>query len=81
MLTVISQSQLWNICLMLQVRYWLEQMFEGETVPQYEVNETTITVLYDLACKNEAVNKDTRLLLEDLGQKAEEYNAEGNDGR
>ncbi|CAH1253032.1 HAUS1 [Branchiostoma lanceolatum] len=60
-----------------KVRHWLDQMFEGETVPPYEVNETTITVLYDLACKNEVVDKDTRLLLEDLGQKADEYNAEG----
>ncbi|XP_078702156.1 HAUS augmin-like complex subunit 1 [Branchiostoma floridae x Branchiostoma belcheri] len=59
-----------------KVRHWLEQMFGGETVPPYEVNETTITVLYDLACKNQAVDKDTKLLLEDLGQKADEYNAE-----
>ncbi|KAI8507759.1 HAUS augmin-like complex subunit 1 [Branchiostoma belcheri] len=59
-----------------KVRHWLEQMFGGETVPPYEVNETTITVLYDLACKNQAVDKDTNLLLEDLGQKADEYNAE-----
>ena len=46
-------------------------------MPAYELNEHTVTVLHSLMRRNEQKEKDTQLLVEDLRQKADEYNAEG----
>lgn len=46
-------------------------------MPQFEVNTRTVELLYQLAQSNEARCSDTALLIEDLKQKASEYEADG----
>jgi len=41
------------------------------------VNESTVDILYQLAECNEARDKDVSLLIEDMKQKAKEYEAKG----
>lgn len=52
-------------------------MFGEQVVPQFEVNTRTVDILYQLAQSSEARCSDTALLIEDLKQKAAEYQAEG----
>ncbi|XP_033729673.1 HAUS augmin-like complex subunit 1, partial [Pecten maximus] len=49
---------------------------KGEPVPSYELNKTTIRVLHDLMQKNRSIDEDTQLVIADLRQKTQEYNAE-----
>ncbi|XP_002732759.1 HAUS augmin-like complex subunit 1 [Saccoglossus kowalevskii] len=58
------------------VQAWLDRLFVGSDVPQYEINERTIDILYDLMERNESRDKEAEALIEDLNQKAEEYNVE-----
>ncbi|KFR16051.1 HAUS augmin-like complex subunit 1, partial [Opisthocomus hoazin] len=60
-----------------QVGAWLKKIYGNEPVPQYEVNESTVDILYQLAECNEARDKDVSLLIEDMKQKAKEYEAKG----
>lgn len=60
-----------------QIGVWLEDVFGGEPVPSYELNKQTIRMLHDLRRKNMAMDEDTQLVIEDLRQKTNEYNAEG----
>jgi len=46
-------------------------------VPQYEVNDWTLGVLYQLMSKNERLNSHSVCVREDLYQKAKEYKTEG----
>lgn len=66
-----------SIILPLQVRIWLEKMFAGDDIPEFELNTSNITLLYNLMKCNEQADKDTQLLVEDYQHKAEEYNVEG----
>lgn len=66
-----------GIILPLQVRIWLEKMFAGDDIPEFELNTSNITLLYNLMKCNEQADKDTQLLVEDYQHKAEEYNVEG----
>lgn len=61
----------------VQVYQWLEEVYGGERVPQYEVNERTIEILYGLMQRNRRRNKHSALELDDVKQKSHEYNAEG----
>ena len=56
---------------------WLEKLFGDKPVPSYELNQYTVGVLHNLKKRNELKEADTQLLIEDLRQKADEYNAEG----
>ncbi|KAM9348370.1 HAUS augmin-like complex subunit 1 [Symphorus nematophorus] len=60
-----------------KVNSWLSSVFGDQPVPQFEVNTRTVDVLYQLAQSSEARCGDTSLLIEDLKQKAAEYQAEG----
>eukprot|EP00064_Thunnus_orientalis_P016557 superscaffoldBa00003312_g16623 len=60
-----------------QVNSWLGTVFGDQAVPQFEVNTRTVDILYQLAQSSEARCSDTALLIEDLKQKASEYQAEG----
>lgn len=60
-----------------QVQVWLEKLFGDKPVPAYELNEYTVGVLHNLMKRNEHKEADTQLLIDDLRQKADEYNAEG----
>ncbi|NXE10398.1 HAUS1 protein, partial [Lophotis ruficrista] len=61
-----------------QVTLWLKKMYGNQPIPQYEVNARTVDILYELAECNEARDKDVSLLIEDMKQKAAEYEAETN---
>lgn len=63
--------------LLWQVTLWLKKIYGNQPVPQYEVNARTIDILYELVECNEARDRDVSLLIEDMKQKATEYEAEG----
>ncbi len=66
-----------SFCLSPQVNSWLSTVFGDQPVPNFEVNTGTVDILYQLAQSSEARCSDTALLVEDLKQKAAEYQAEG----
>lgn len=59
-----------------KVNSWLSTVFGDQLVPQFEVNTRTVDILYQLAQSSEARCGDTALLVEDLKQKASEYQTE-----
>ncbi|XP_070541976.1 HAUS augmin-like complex subunit 1 [Ptychodera flava] len=59
-----------------KVQAWLDEVFAGSSVPPYEINTRTIDILTDLMKKNEARDRETEILIEDLNQKALEYHVE-----
>ncbi|XP_010127167.1 PREDICTED: HAUS augmin-like complex subunit 1, partial [Chlamydotis macqueenii] len=58
------------------VTLWLNKIYGNQPIPQYEVNARTVDILYELAECNEARDRDVSLLIEDMKQKAAEYEAE-----
>uniref|UniRef100_A0A8D0FDE4 Uncharacterized protein n=1 Tax=Strix occidentalis caurina TaxID=311401 RepID=A0A8D0FDE4_STROC len=52
-------------------------MYGNQPILQYEVNPRTVDILYELAECNKARDRDVSLLIEDMKQKATEYEAEG----
>lgn len=60
-----------------QVNSWLSSVFGDQPVPHFEVNTRTVDLLHQLAQASEARCRDTCLLIEDLQQKASEYEADG----
>lgn len=60
-----------------KINSWLSEVFGDQPVPPFEVNTRTVDVLYQLAQSSEARCSDTKLLIEDLKQKASEYLADG----
>uniref|UniRef100_A0A8C8E9B2 HAUS augmin like complex subunit 1 n=1 Tax=Otus sunia TaxID=257818 RepID=A0A8C8E9B2_9STRI len=59
-----------------RVTAWLKKIYGDEPIPQYEVNTRTVDMLYELAECNTARDRDVSLLIEDMKQKAKEYDAE-----
>lgn len=64
----------------LQVNSWLSSVFGDQPVPHFEVTSRTVELLHQLAQLSEARCRDTALLVEDLRQKASEYEADGKNG-
>lgn len=60
-----------------KVNSWLSAVFGDQPVPHFEVNTRTVDILYHLAQSSEARCSDTEHLIEDLKQKASEYEADG----
>ncbi|XP_046854163.1 HAUS augmin-like complex subunit 1 [Xenia sp. Carnegie-2017] len=60
----------------LKVRSWLESVYQGNVIPPFEVNSTTVSLLYDLACINERKDKAFETIMEELIQRKEEYKHE-----
>ncbi|KAM3869238.1 HAUS augmin-like complex subunit 1 [Diretmus argenteus] len=60
-----------------KVNKWLSAVFGDEPVPQFEVNTRTVDILHQLAESSEGRCNDTTLLIDDLTQKAPEYQADG----
>ncbi|XP_070700025.1 HAUS augmin-like complex subunit 1 [Pempheris klunzingeri] len=60
-----------------KVNSWLGTVFGDQPVPHFEVNTRTVDILYQLAQASEARCSETALFVEDLRQKASEYQAEG----
>ncbi|KAM6036722.1 HAUS augmin-like complex subunit 1 [Theristicus caerulescens] len=61
-----------------RVTAWLKKIYENQPIPEYEVNERTVDILYEIMECNEARDRDVSLLIEDMKQKATEYEAEAN---
>ncbi|TWW74641.1 HAUS augmin-like complex subunit 1 [Takifugu flavidus] len=60
-----------------KVNSWLSSVFGDQPVPHFEVTSRTVELLHQLAQLSEARCGDTALLVEDLKQKASEYEADG----
>ncbi|KAH0627797.1 hypothetical protein JD844_008195 [Phrynosoma platyrhinos] len=58
------------------VAAWLKKSFGDQPVPPYEADARTIDILYELAECNESRDGDTALLIEDMTQKAAEYESD-----
>jgi len=56
------------------VMKWLKTKYTNE-IPPFEVNPTTISLLYQLSQKNQQRNKEMKVLIQDAQQKQEEYKA------
>ncbi|XP_023063382.1 HAUS augmin-like complex subunit 1 isoform X2 [Piliocolobus tephrosceles] len=59
-----------------QVAAWLKKIFGDHPIPQYEVNPRTTEILYHLSERNRVRDRDVCLVIEDLKQKASEYESE-----
>lgn len=55
---------------------WLESVFAGEDVPDYEITHSTVEQLWQLASESKARERQVEIVVEDLEQKALEYTAE-----
>ncbi|EDV21117.1 uncharacterized protein TRIADDRAFT_60376 [Trichoplax adhaerens] len=60
----------------IKIHSWLERLFDGQPVPQYEVNATTMNMLENLYKLNQVCDNDAHNLIEDVKQKALEYSYE-----
>lgn len=60
-----------------KINSWLTSVFGDQPVPHFEVTTRTVDLLHQLAQLSEARCSDTSLLVEDLKQKASEYEADG----
>uniref|UniRef100_A0A2K6R539 HAUS augmin like complex subunit 1 n=1 Tax=Rhinopithecus roxellana TaxID=61622 RepID=A0A2K6R539_RHIRO len=59
------------------VAAWLEKIFGPDhPIPQYEVNPRTTEILHHLSERNRVWDRDVYLVIEDLKQKASEYESE-----
>ncbi|XP_063175456.1 HAUS augmin-like complex subunit 1 isoform X2 [Chroicocephalus ridibundus] len=59
-----------------RIALWLKKIYKNQPIPAFEANKRTVDILYDLAERNEARDRDVSLLIEDMMQKATEYEAE-----
>ncbi|XP_024590490.1 HAUS augmin-like complex subunit 1 isoform X3 [Neophocaena asiaeorientalis asiaeorientalis] len=59
-----------------QVAAWLKKIFGDHPIPQYEVNPRTTQILHHLSERNRVRDRDVYLVIEDLKQKAREYESE-----
>ncbi|KAM8949516.1 HAUS augmin-like complex subunit 1 [Lycaon pictus] len=59
-----------------QVAAWLKKIFGDHSIPQYEVNARTTEILHHLSELNRVRDRDVYLVIEDLKQKASEYESE-----
>ncbi|XP_001520862.3 HAUS augmin-like complex subunit 1 [Ornithorhynchus anatinus] len=60
-----------------KIASWLKKVFGDQPIPQYEVNPRTTEILCYLAECNQARDRDVSLVIEDLKQKAAEYESQG----
>jgi len=60
------------------VTEWLNTVYKYNKVPYFEVNSTTVDILYELAIKNQTRDADWEIEINDLEQKTLEYKSEAN---
>ncbi|XP_050403895.1 HAUS augmin-like complex subunit 1 [Patella vulgata] len=60
-----------------EIQVWLEQIFGGDSIPQFELNLRTLGILHNLMKTNQTKDRDTQLIIKDHNQKAEEYTSDG----
>ncbi|XP_015267000.1 PREDICTED: HAUS augmin-like complex subunit 1, partial [Gekko japonicus] len=61
-----------------KVALWLKKTFGDQPIPPYEADARTVDILYELAECSESRDGDVVLLIEDMKQKTEEYESDGN---
>ncbi|KAL8204236.1 UNVERIFIED_CONTAM: HAUS augmin-like complex subunit 1 [Gekko kuhli] len=61
-----------------KVALWLKKTFGDQPIPPYEADARTVDILYELAECNESRDGDITLLIDDMKQKTEEYESDGN---
>ncbi|NWX30674.1 HAUS1 protein, partial [Notiomystis cincta] len=59
-----------------QVALWLKKIYGDVPVPEYEVNERTVDILYELMKYNRERDKDVLLMIEDMKDRAAKYEKE-----
>jgi hypothetical protein len=59
------------------VTSWLKSTFKDRAVPEFEVNEQTVSALYELAIKNKRRNQEQQLIINNNNRLAQEYQDEG----
>lgn len=59
-----------------EVQNWLEGLFGGDPVPQFEINPRTVEILHGIMRKNQQQDNAASILVEDHQQKAKEYSVE-----
>ncbi|NXL80382.1 HAUS1 protein, partial [Leptocoma aspasia] len=59
-----------------QVTLWLKKIYGDVPIPEYEVNERTVDILHEVMECNEETDKDVKLLIEDMKDRATKYEAE-----
>lgn len=60
----------------VQVQEWLESVFAGERVPEYEITQSTVEQLWRLARETQAREAELEVVMEAMEQQTEEYLAE-----
>ncbi|KAK0048600.1 HAUS augmin-like complex subunit 1 [Biomphalaria pfeifferi] len=60
----------------LLVGKWLEEIFDQDEVPEFELNTQIIQQLYQMVLISRKNDKKTQLVIDDLNLKINEYNAE-----
>uniref|UniRef100_A0A7N4P973 HAUS augmin like complex subunit 1 n=1 Tax=Sarcophilus harrisii TaxID=9305 RepID=A0A7N4P973_SARHA len=58
------------------IALWLKKIFGDQPIPKYEVNPRTTDILYHLSECNKTRDRDVSLVIEDLKQKARDYESE-----
>ncbi|KAM6037448.1 HAUS augmin-like complex subunit 1 [Chlamydotis macqueenii] len=61
-----------------RVTLCLKKIYGNQPIPQYKVNARIANILYELVECNESRDRDVSLLIEDMKQKATQYEAEAN---
>ncbi|XP_062984778.1 HAUS augmin-like complex subunit 1 [Elgaria multicarinata webbii] len=60
-----------------KVALWLKKTYGDELIPPHETDTRTVDILYELAECNESRDGDVSLLIDDMKQKAAEYESDG----
>ncbi|XP_044287218.1 HAUS augmin-like complex subunit 1 [Varanus komodoensis] len=61
-----------------KVALWLKKTYGDQPIPPYEADAQTVDILHELAECNASRDADVKLLIDDLKQKAAEYESDGN---
>lgn len=59
------------------VTSWLKAVFKDRAVPEFEINDQTVSALYELALKNKRRNHEQQIIIDNNNRLAQEYQDEG----
>jgi len=71
-----SNTTLSNEELLQRVYLWLKKKYGDKPVPRFEINTSTLSVLYQLSQLNESRDRDCEVLIEEYKQRTEGYKEE-----
>ena len=61
----------------VQVQEWLASVFAGEEIPEYEITQSSVEQLWQLASACKERERRLETVVEDMEQKAQEFAADG----